>query len=433
MLPAQFTRVHLITSIVFSLLLAACGGGSSSPPISSSSSSSAISSSSATSSSSISSSSSSSSVSSSSSSATTSSSSSSSSSSSPSTHSISGFVSGDGQSSVVLHLDGPVTASTTASIGSYAFSNLSNGTYTVTPSSRVATYNPTSIIVTLSGANVTNLDFNSYYGSGSTTGLGSIWFADSTHGWGVFTNSMVQTWNGTGWTQVNPSLIPSTGSQLMSVSGSGINDVWAVGLDGKILHWNGSTWSLVVSPVGTEDLFTVWSRTANDAWIGGGTSILHWNGTSWSVTLSNRSGGSGSPNAFWGASANDVWCVTPNGTFHWDGSIWDFVSPKSEILQSLWGFSANDIWAVGWNGLIQHWNGSTWTTITNPATTLLSGVWGSAPNDIWVGGYSGTLLHWNGTTWTTLDTGTDFNVYSLFGSGATNVWIAGPKLLLKVQ
>jgi len=77
-----------------------------------------------------------------------------------STYSISGTVSGATASGVTMNLTGAATASaTTDASGNYTFSNLANGSYTVTPSKSGYTFSPTSIAVTLSGANQTGKNF----------------------------------------------------------------------------------------------------------------------------------------------------------------------------------------------------------------------------------------------------------------------------------
>ena len=60
-------------------------------------------------------------------------------------------------------------------------------------------------------------------------------------------------------------------------------DGWAVGEGGIILHWNGSVWSQVTSPI-TGWLLSVAMVSTTDGWaIGEGGVILHWNGGTWST------------------------------------------------------------------------------------------------------------------------------------------------------
>jgi hypothetical protein len=90
------------------------------------------------------------------------------------TYSISGTVSGAVTSGVTMTLSGAASkTTTTASDGSYTFSGLANGSYTVTPSKSGYTFSPTSIAVTISGANQTGKNFTATASSGGDTPLTS--------------------------------------------------------------------------------------------------------------------------------------------------------------------------------------------------------------------------------------------------------------------
>ena len=100
----------------------------------------------------------------------------------PATYSISGKVSGDTTSGVAMSLTGAATASaTTDSSGNYSFSGLSNGSYTVTPSKSGYTFTPSSLSVTISGANQAGKNFTATAVTGPTT-LFSDGF-ESSSGW----------------------------------------------------------------------------------------------------------------------------------------------------------------------------------------------------------------------------------------------------------
>jgi len=76
------------------------------------------------------------------------------------TYSISGTISGTGASGTTLTLGGAGTATTSAnSSGNYAFSGLTNGTYSVTPSKSGYTFSPAAQSETINGANITNVNF----------------------------------------------------------------------------------------------------------------------------------------------------------------------------------------------------------------------------------------------------------------------------------
>jgi hypothetical protein len=72
------------------------------------------------------------------------------------TFTISGTITGLGGIFTTVRLTGAQTATTTSSLtGTYSFTGLANGAYTVTPSRVRSTYTPTNRAVTLSGANAT--------------------------------------------------------------------------------------------------------------------------------------------------------------------------------------------------------------------------------------------------------------------------------------
>jgi uncharacterized protein (TIGR03437 family) len=84
-------------------------------------------------------------------------------------------ISGSVGSSVLLTLTGTSTATTTANASNtYAFSNLTNGSYVVTPSLAGFTFSPTSAVVTVNGANVTVPPFVATRGSQSWTISGTV-------------------------------------------------------------------------------------------------------------------------------------------------------------------------------------------------------------------------------------------------------------------
>ena len=63
-------------------------------------------------------------------------------------------------------------------------------------------------------------------------------------------------------------MVVGNGSRLRAITGTAANDVWTVGEEGTVLHWNGDEWSTVRS--GTEENLLAVAKTPDGSvWIGG--------------------------------------------------------------------------------------------------------------------------------------------------------------------
>jgi hypothetical protein len=148
-----------------------------------------------------------------------------------------------------------------------------------------------------------------------------------------------------------------TGSDnLLSVAVTGRANAWAVGdyfvghtseQEPLIEHWNGHLWRVAKAPaVGGSAggyLQGVAASSARNAWAVGSAKgvplIEHWNGSAWRVMRAAHAGGKGTTNVLTGiaiASPKSVWAV---------GSL----------------FTAHGILP-----LIEHWNGTRWSTVRCP-------------------------------------------------------------------
>ncbi len=157
---------------------------------------------------------------------------------------------------------------------------------------------------------------------------------------------------------------------LNAVTVISANNIWAVGHVGigrggnLIEHFNGTAWSIVQSPQGTDSFLT---------------------GVS-------------------GTSASDVWAVGSVGRFdgieilHFNGTTWSTVSglPEDSVMESVVAIAPNNVWAVGAD--IEHFNGTTWSIVPSPGDFGLTGIAASSANNIYAVG--GGIEHWNGTSWT---------------------------------
>ena len=281
--------------------------------------------------------------------------------------------------------------------------------------------------------------------------------------------TLIEHWNGVSWSVVaspNASVYPNYLSGITCLAAS---DCWAVGnydVDGNEIssttlaeHWNGSSWSIIVSPNPSPGYFNfldgVTCSSASDCWavgrysIGGvgETLMLRWNGASWTVFGSPNQGALYSVAC---VSAADCWAVgsTPDSSndfsrsllLHWNGSSW-VVAPApdladSHLLYDVTCLSGSDCWAVGrgpsdgtleFTTLVEHWDGSSWSIVDSPNRIVpggggrrntLTGVVCSTASGCWGVGYYSAFFHgksytyerrqtlilqWNGVSWALAD------------------------------
>jgi hypothetical protein len=180
-------------------------------------------------------------------------------------------------------------------------------------------------------------------------------------------------WDGKNFVELGPKVTPT----LWWVTGFSATDVWAVGEQGTVVHYDGSALTTVSTGVNAT-LAGIWGSSSSNLWAVGG----------------SLSGGGGD---------NDV-------ILHCTGSCttaasWQKVTPPMVTGQAyfkIWGSDDHNIVLVGLGGVIEHYDGTSWSIDTVPVTAPLLTVNGKSANDIYVvGGPPGTLLHsTDGKTWT---------------------------------
>ena len=293
--------------------------------------------------------------------------------------------------------------------------------------------------------------------------------------------ALAEHWDGTSWTQVttaNPCTYNEDGFQ--SVTTVSATDAWAVGPCAQVEHWDGTSWQVVTSAQ-PPTLHAISALSPTNVWAAGEsygpwsemrTFTEQWDGTAWTQARSANPGGrtSNQLTAVDARSANDVWAVGFNTVFgttvirHWDGTRWkQDASPspggqsRVDELDGVSADSATDAWAVGaaWSNraeapaLIEHWDGSSWTTVPNPKVCdslypypCLNSVSALSPTDVWaVGdevpagdGFAALIEHWDGTAWTevpnvTVAAGTTA-LNGVDAITATDVWAVGTITLI---
>jgi hypothetical protein len=230
-----------------------------------------------------------------------------------------------------------------------------------------------------------------------------------------------------GWREV-----PVTSSLFAprAVWGTGPSDVWVAGgttytfdSQPRLAHFDGTLWA-VTELDGTGTLSALWGAASNDVWtVGTNGLVAHFDGAAWTTAMNDTTVWE----AITGSAADDVWVVGDAGkTMHWDGAAWTAVSsPATEALTGVWEAARTDVYAITGKMMI-HWDGTAWSTVplTNPPD--LRGIWGSGPGDIWVVGCAGRV-HFDGTAWTS-----DLKAFAAADECADALWGSGPSDVISV-
>jgi hypothetical protein len=259
--------------------------------------------------------------------------------------------------------------------------------------------------------------------------LQGVWAASATDVWAVggtydMDEPVVEHYTGSGWVLVSVP-IAATEDALHAISGN-TSTVWAVGdflaREGYrmlTLRWDGSSWSRAPTPdiFGPDRLYAVSAGTNRPTWAVG--SHYFPGGPSATVILRRE---------------NAKWVRVPSSN---PGSY-------SNILEGVRSVSPTLAWAVGDamsdgttdHPLIERWDGSTWTAVTDPAIAglqgQLSGVISPTPSTVlavgWYRAGGPMVLYYDGTAWSVASPGPSTpasGFYGISGDGAGGAWAVG--------
>jgi hypothetical protein len=268
--------------------------------------------------------------------------------------------------------------------------------------------------------------------SGWGPGDGSLWVVGGRESAGA-----ILRFDANGWRQIDPGFpVPL----LNWVHGTSASDVFVGGLDGTMLHFDGSSWTAQETPV-TAPVWGIWAVAPDDVWAVGGNNlfagtpfVLHYGGAQWSlapIPVLQRPG----VYAFfkvWGSGPNDVYIVGQNGAIlHWDGeSFTEEGAGISQDLIGIWGTGPDDITVVGGRGTAElaHFDGTQWHRAPPSSLPGLNGVWTRRSDVAHVVGVAGTVLRVDPRTLEVLEkvpVPTTFALHSVFGDASGQILAFG--------
>ncbi len=235
--------------------------------------------------------------------------------------------------------------------------------------------------------------------------------------------SLVLHFDGESWTEMP---MPEHQAKLYTVFGFAPNDVYAAGLAGIIMHYDGIRWKVLSeAPADWDSITDIWGPSPQSVYFAAQEGVWRWDGTSmtrlfhWGPQRINHG-------AMAGSGPDNLFTVGTHGSItHHDGSSWTVMeSGVSSLLTGVWTSGPENAYASGAKETLLHYDGTSWSAIPPQGVEGYGGVWGSADNDVYVAAENGLLLHYDGTEWTTIDTGTDWWLKKISGTGPNDVWVA---------
>ena len=132
--------------------------------------------------------------------------------------------------------------------------------------------------------------------------------------------------------------------------------------------------------------------------------------------------------------------ANPYNAAYWNGSKWELKrilfyticgqqSRTAYPTSSIFAFSSTDIWIAVSGSQVARWNGNTQTaTMCLPVSFSINKLWGENPNSVYAVGYDGTngmILHFNGSSWTKMTSNTTVDLQDIWGIDGSHIWATG--------
>lgn len=256
-----------------------------------------------------------------------------------------------------------------------------------------------------------------------------------------------------------------------AVWGAAPDDVWIIGSQRKVYHFDGREWAPVDHEL-PDQILGVWGFGPREVYFmnstAGGGKVWLWSGEGRWRQLRTPSIPWGGVHSFRGDESRieletgnnyftfsrsgweklDGWPDYALGAYCRDGDgrlvgvgksgrTWEYApggwteidARPRPLIRRVWGIEADDLYATSDEGKVWHWDGMNLAEMDSLTMFNLQGIWGSSPSDIHVAGGHG-IWHWDGwswkQTWEPWQGGIAFGL-ELWGSGHDDVWAVGSK------
>ncbi|MBT8492334.1 MAG: hypothetical protein KJO07_04685, partial [Deltaproteobacteria bacterium] len=209
----------------------------------------------------------------------------------------------------------------------------------------------------------------------------AVWGTSSDDIYASVSSTELQHWNGSSWTTVLTATV-------YDIHGAGPSDAYAVGPTGLASN-SGGAWTSVALPAGANpSLWGVWANSAEDVYaVGNNGTIVHFDGAQWSLVSTPVS------NALLAVTATgpeDVFAAGSFGTIvHFDGTAWSTMETGTSLdIRGIHAISPQDVYATTNSPLVLHYDGLSWAPVRTDFKGDVRGVW-SHHNEVYLAGDDG--------------------------------------------
>lgn len=214
---------------------------------------------------------------------------------------------------------------------------------------------------------------------------------------------------------------------MLAVLVRSATDVWMAGLGGKIVHYDGSSWSPVESGTGA-DLHAL-AAAGDSIWAAGDHGVV--------VEV-----GPGGPQrrdietdaALRSIVADgDAGIWVAGGVFErWDGAAWTPVSSLFQFATDAFSPAPGEIWLSQTSGEVSRYVDGVREPLSLPTNNDVFSIWVSGDGDVLAGLYANRIYRHDGAEWSeesAPDSGTPGAVIDLWGTAPDDVFALGSELL----
>lgn len=213
----------------------------------------------------------------------------------------------------------------------------------------------------------------------------------------------VSHWNGTTW---GPNTIPANTANRQRV-----NDLWVDPVSGyvftalqsgRVSYYNGFEWSNLIVPGGSGDMLSVHGTGLDNIWAVGSSGQVYQStngGISWTVHNLGEDYGSVNWNGVYTLGQDRAWLVGNGGQIaFWNGADFSVVQPTSQVLRDVYAIDENHVYVVGsasgQNGTFLYFDGNNWRAV-DLDPSVVQQTWYGIDGDgtrIWLVGNDGIIL-----------------------------------------